>query len=124
MHMFFEKGTRGGVSMITNRYAKANHNSEKETSFIQYLDANNLYGWAMRQPLPVGNFMWIPQDELETMMKYPEWIRSCTLEVDLEYPSELHDLHNDYPLAPQRLPEAHSQPRKQEKVRLALQEPT
>ena len=104
MHLFFEEGTRGGVSMITNRYAKANHkymkdyDPEEGTSFIQYLDANNLYGWAMSQPLPVGNFMWLSQDEIETFMKYPEWIRSCTLEVDLEYP---HDLHNDYPLAPE-----------------------
>ena len=52
----------------------------------------------MSQPLPVGNFIWLSQDEIETFMKYPEWIRSCTLEVDLEYP---HDLHNDYPLAPE-----------------------
>ena len=68
-----------------------------------YLDANNLYGWAMSQPLPVGNFMWLSQDEIETFMKYPKWIRSCTLEVDLEYPRELHDLHNDYPLASESL---------------------
>ena len=107
MHLFFEEGTRGGVSMITNRYSKANHkymenfNPEEGTSFIQYLDANNLYGWAMGQPLPVGNFMWLSQDEIETFMKYPEWIRSCTLEVDLEYLHDFHDLHNNYPLAPE-----------------------
>ena len=53
----------------------------------------------MSQPLPVGNFMWIPQDELQTILKYSEWIRSCTLEVDLKYPRELHNLH-EYPLAP------------------------
>ena len=74
MHLFFEEGTRGGVSTITNRYAKANHkymenfNPEEETSFIQYLDANNFYGWAMSQPLPVRNFMWLSQDEIGTMM--------------------------------------------------------
>ena len=58
MHLFFEEGIRGGVSMITNRYTKANHkymegyNPGDKTSFIQYLDANNLYGLAMSQPLP------------------------------------------------------------------------
>ena len=108
MQLFFEEGIRGGASMITNRYAKANHkymegyDPEEETSFIQYLDANNLYGWAMSQPLPVGNFLWLSQDEIYTYTKFPKWIRSCTLEVDLEYPKELHDLHNDYPLAPRR----------------------
>ena len=106
-HLFFEEGIRGEVSTITNRYAKANHkymesfNPEEENTYIQYLDANNLYGWAMSQPLLVGNFMWLSQDEIETMMKYPSWIRSCTLEVDLKYPRELHDLHNDYLLDPE-----------------------
>ena len=52
----------------------------------------------MSQPLPVGNFRWLSEDEIT---RYPEWIRSCTLEVDLEYPVELHDLHSDYPLAPE-----------------------
>jgi len=62
MLLMFEKGIRGGVSTISKRYAKANNkymkgfNLEEESKFIQYLDANNLYGWAMSQPLPVGNF--------------------------------------------------------------------
>ena len=74
-------------------------NSDEAIVYLMYLCANNLYGWAMSQPLPVGNFMWLSHDKTETFMKYPEWIRSCTVEVDLEYPRELHDLHNDYPLA-------------------------
>ena len=106
MHLIFEEGIRG-VSTITNRYARANHkymenyDPEEESVYIQYLDANNLYGYAMNQPLPFGNFEWLSEDEIHTLTKYPEWIRSCTLEVDLEYPKELHDLHNDYPLAPE-----------------------
>jgi len=61
MLLMFEKGKRGGVSMIPKRYAKANNKYMKdfnleESKFIQYLDANNLYSWAMSQPLPVSNF--------------------------------------------------------------------
>ena len=109
MHIFFEKGTRGGISTISGRYAKANHkymeshDSEKEGAYIQYLDANNLYGWAMSQSLPVGGFKWLSEKEIAYFTKNPSNIRSCTLEVDLEYPIELHDLHNDYPLAPENV---------------------
>ena len=59
---------------------------------------NNLYGWAMMQPLPVGDFKWMDERELEHWEDFP-----CILEVDLDYPKDLHDLHNDYPLAPERL---------------------
>ena len=109
MHLFFEKGIRGGISTVTGRYSKANnpymedYDPEKETTYIQYLDANNLYGWAMSQYLPVGNFKWLSEDNIKYYMKNPSNIRSCTLEVDLEYPEELHDLHNDYPLAPENV---------------------
>ena len=63
MLQMIEKGTRGGVSMISNRFGKANNkymgkdfDPEKPSTFIPYLDANNLYGWAMCEPLPVGGF--------------------------------------------------------------------
>ena len=105
MLLMIEEGIRGGVSMISNRYGKANNKymgesfNEKEPSkYIQYLDANNLYGWAMSKPLPTHGFEWMKVDELET------WeLHSCILEVDLEYPKSLHDLHNDYPLAPEQI---------------------
>ena len=105
MLLMIDKGIRGGVSMISNRYGKANNKymgksfNEKEPSkYIQYLDANNLYGWAMSKPLPTHGFEWMKVDELET------WeLHSCILEVDLEYPKSLHDLHNDYPLAPEQI---------------------
>ena len=104
MLLMIEKGIRGGVSMISNRYGKAN-NKYMGKSFIDtlisiyiiYLDANNLYGWAMSKPLPTHGFKWMKVDELET------WeLHSCILEVDLKYPKSLHDLHNDYPLAPEQ----------------------
>ncbi|XP_072048611.1 uncharacterized protein [Amphiura filiformis] len=103
--LFFENENRGGVSTISTRYAKANnkymgadYDPSEPTKHIVYIDANNLYGWAMSQPLPVGNFEWMSSKELDNWREIP-----CTLEVDLEYPKELHDLHNDFPLAPERL---------------------
>ena len=105
MLLMFEKGIRGGISMISNRHGRANNKFMKEqfdssrpSKFVTYLDANNLYGWAMMKPLPVGNFHWMTGDELERWREFP-----CVLEVDLEYPEELHDFHNDYPLAPERI---------------------
>ncbi|WP_411025541.1 hypothetical protein, partial [Salmonella sp. s55004] len=64
MHLFIEKGLRGGISMVSKRYAKANnpgvgYDPDKPQTHILYLDANNLYGWAMSQPLPTGNFEWV-----------------------------------------------------------------
>ena len=105
MLLMVEKGIRGGVSMISNRYAKANNkymgdkfNSNEPSKYIQYLDTNNLYGWAMSKPLPTHGFKWMKDNELNVWEKTP-----CILEVDLEYPKELHDLHNDYPLAPEQI---------------------
>ena len=65
MYLFIEKGLRGGISMVSHRHAIANnqymenYNNEEPTSFIQYLDANNLYGWAMSRPMPTGDFQWV-----------------------------------------------------------------
>ena len=105
MLLLFEKGIRGGVSMIPNRWGKANNkfmgekfDKTKPSKFLAYLDSNNLYGWAMMQPLPVGDFHWMNDEELKNWKDYP-----CILEVDLDYPKELHKTHNDFPLAPERL---------------------
>ena len=105
MLLMIEEGIRGGVSMISNRHAKANNKYMGKSFidtmisiYIMYLDANNLYGWAMSKPLPTHGFEWMEVDELET------WeLHSCILEVDLEYPKNLHDLHNEYPLAPEQI---------------------
>ena len=103
--LMVEKGIRGGVSMISNRYGKANNKYMGKSfidtmlsTYIVYLDANNLYGWAMSKPLPTHCFKWMEVSELETWQNH-----SCILEFDLEYPKSLHDLHIDYPLAPEQI---------------------
>ena len=112
MHLFIEKGTRGGISYIAKRHSKANnkymkdYESDKEDEFIIYLDANNLYGWAMTQYLPYGGFKWLSKkeiDEFDLNLIKENSSTGYILEVDLEYPSELHDFHNDYPVAREKL---------------------
>ena len=105
MLSMIESGIRGGIATISHRHAKANNeymgtevDPAEESKFISYLDANNLYGWAMSKQLPTSGFEWMTDDELD------DWKHlSCFLEVDLEYPEDLHNLHNDYPLAPERI---------------------
>ena len=84
-----------------------NEYDEKAPSkYIMYLDANNLYGWAMSQYLPTGGFRWMTQKQINKidLAKYKEDSeKGLILEVDLEYPEELHDLHNDYPLAAEKI---------------------
>ena len=91
--------------MVSKRFARANNKymgkkfkSKNPPKYIQYLDANNLYGVAMSMKLPTKGFKWMNDGELLVWRKIP-----CILEVDLEYPKELHDLHNDYPVAPERI---------------------
>ena len=103
MLLMIEKGVRGGISMISKRHGKANnkymgeeYDPSQPSNYVTYLDANNLYGWAMSKPLPTSNFKW-----MENLNNWRN--RPCILEVDIEYPKELHDLHNEYPLAPESL---------------------
>ncbi|XP_067943085.1 uncharacterized protein [Watersipora subatra] len=102
MLLFFEQCVRGGVSMIIKRHAKANnkymknYDESKPDSSIIYVDANNLYGDAMSRLLPVGDFKWMTDEQLENWQDVP-----CMVDVDLEYPKELHNLHNDYPFCPE-----------------------
>ena len=75
-----------------------------QSRFLVYLDAKNLYGWAMSQPLPVEEFKWMSQKDLQNWENFVEEEgKGCILEVDLLYPKELHDDHNDFPLAPEIL---------------------
>jgi len=105
--LMFKNGIRGGVAMTSNcltlgqannKYMGEDYDSSKPSKYIQYFDANNLCGWAMSKPLPTREFMWMNEKELEDWRNF-----SCMLEVDLEYHKSLHDLHNDYPLAPERV---------------------
>ena len=110
MFQFIEKGMRGGVSYIANRYGRANnkymsnYNENEPSKYIMYLDANNLYSWAMSQYLPTGNFKWLTDKEIDRLnldTYQDNSDRGLILEVDLEYSKNLHDLHNNYPLAPE-----------------------
>ena len=107
MLLMFERGIRGGITQSVYRYAAANnpymeeYDSNKPTNYLQYLDTNNLYGWAMSQPLPTGEFRWINCDNWNPKrlvnMLSAEQNHGYLLEVDVSYPEKLHDLHNDIP---------------------------
>ena len=105
--LFIKKELKGGISYISKRYTKANnkyrndYDSKKPSKVITYFDMNNLYGWAMSGYIPYGRFKWLKNvDEIDVMSKSPI---GYFLEVDLEYPDKLHELHNHYSLAPQKL---------------------
>lgn len=112
MYQFFENAIRGGISMISKRHAVTNnkymenYDSSKVSSFISYLDANNLYGWAMSQYLPTDGFRWLSNweiNKLDIMTVPDDSPVGYTLMVDIVYPPELHDLHNEYPLCPESM---------------------
>ena len=111
MLMMFEQGIRGGISHISKRYAEANNkymkdfDESKPSSFIQYLDANNLYGWAMTQKLPTHGFKWINVDKSSVLklLEKKDTNQGFIFEVDLDYPKSLWNSHNDYPLATEKV---------------------
>ena len=108
-----EKGIRGGMCHAIHKYAKANnkymknYDEKEESSSIQYLDANNLYGWAMSQRLPVSGFKWKKNKSKfteEFIKNYDEDSdKGYILDVDVEYPEELNYLHSDLPFLPERM---------------------
>ena len=112
MHFFTEKGMRGGISYIAKRHSKANdkymecYDSSKQSKYITYHGGNNLYGWALCRYLPYSRFKWLNQKEIDRFDVNSIERNSSIgyiLEIDLEYPSKLHKLHNDDPLAPEKL---------------------
>ena len=109
-YLFIEKGLRGGISYIAKRYAKANnkymndYDPKKPSTFISYLDMNNLYGWAMSEYLPYERFKWLKNiDKFDIISISEKSPRGYFLEVDLEYPEESHELQNVFSLAPEKL---------------------
>ena len=114
MILMVEKGIRGGICQAVHRYAKANNKYMKnydksiESSYIEHLDANNLYGWAMSQKLPVKGFKWVKQKKLskfneDFIKKYVENSnKGYFLEVDTHYPKELFNSHKDLPFLLER----------------------
>lgn len=111
MYNFFESAMRGGVSVISKKFAKANnpyikktYNPKKPTSYLMYFDATSLYSSIMgNEKLPTGLFRWLSQDEIESFNVQnvsEDGDKGYFLEVDLIYPENLHDAHNSYPLAP------------------------
>ena len=117
MLLMVEEGIRGGICHSIHRYVKANnkymknYNNNEESSYIQYLDANNLYGWAMSKKLPVNRFKWIDNNETAGPLMNEDFIKNYDenndkgyiFEVDVKYPKRLHDLHSDLPFLSERM---------------------
>ena len=105
MLSMIESSIRGGIATISHRHAKSNNeymgaefDPVKESKFISYLNANKPYVWVMSKQLPTSGFEWMTDDELD------DWKHvSCILEVDLEYPVNLYNLHIEYSLAQERV---------------------
>ena len=111
MLLMIEEGIRGGICQAIHSYATANnkymknYNKNVISSYLQYLDANNLYGWAMCKKLPIGEFVWVHRKTYsEDLIKnYDEnGDYGAILEVDIEYPKELSNKHKDLPFLPER----------------------
>ena len=129
MLLMIESGIRGGVSTISGRYSQANnftlpthqeaemmrfttgidvinYDEDEEKKWLLYIDANNLYGYGLSSKLPIGDYQWEKTKKMtdDFIMSYSqENERGYILEVDLDYPKEIHDLHTDYPLAVEKI---------------------
>ena len=110
MLLMFEQGIRGGITQVVHKYASANNkymgdkfNPSEDTTYLQYLDANNLYGWAMSQPLPTGGFKWVDINPSEISELATRTDKGYLLEVDISFPKKLHNQHNDLPFMCERM---------------------
>ena len=110
MLLMFERGIRGGITQVVRKCTSANNkymgdkfDPKSESSYLQYLDANNLYGKAMSQPLPTGGFKWTEVNPNEISELETRTDEGYVLEVDVSYPKELHNQHNDLPFMCERM---------------------
>ena len=112
MLLMFERGIRGGITQAVHQYAEANNKymgakfkTKEESSYLQYLDMNNLCGWVMIQPLPTGGFSWVVSEFTpDKIGSYANWdSEGFLLEVDVRYPKELHESHNDLPFMHEKM---------------------
>lgn len=110
IHSFLKSSVRGGITQCTVRLSKSNnkyikeYDTEKDDNYLAYIDANNLYGWAMSQKLPISDFSFLTSSEIENFQinQYnDESSYGYILEVDLEYPNSIHDSHNYLPFCPE-----------------------
>ena len=110
MLLMFEHAIRDGITQAVCKYAAANNpymgdkfDPNEDTTYLQYLDANNLYGWAMSQPLPTGGFRWVDTEPNEISELATRTDKGYILEVDVSYPKELRNTHNDLPFMCERM---------------------
>ena len=110
MLLMSEHGIRGGITQAVHRYAAVNNpymsdkfDPNESTCYLQYQDANNLYGWAMSQLLLTGGFRWVSINPNEIGELAARTDKGYLLEVDVAYPDQLHDLHNDLPFICQHM---------------------
>ena len=110
MLLMFERGMRGGITQVVRKYTLANNkymgdrlNPKSESIYLQYLNVNNLYGWAMSQPLPTGGFKWTDVNPNEISELATRTDKGYVLEVDVSYPKEWHNSHNDLPFMCERI---------------------
>ena len=110
MLLMFERGIRGGITQAVHKYPSTNNkymgdkfDPKSESRYLQYLDANNLYGWAMSQPLPTGRFKWTDVNPNEISELATRTDKGYVLEVSVSYPKELPNSHNDLPFMCERM---------------------
>ena len=110
MLLMFERGIQGGITQVVHKHASANnkymgdhYDPSADSIYLQYLDASNLYGWVMSQPLPTSRFRWVDVNPNEIAKFAKLENKGYVLDVDVRYPRDLHDSHNDLPFMCERM---------------------
>ena len=109
MYIFLEEEMRGGFFHVSNRFSKTSNKylksyyPKQESQYIVYLDTNSLYGYRMSKFLPTSGFKWIDLKEFDLNKYTSNSSKGCAFEVGLEYPKALRELHNYYPITPDKI---------------------